>query len=66
MLTMKKRSGYLFAIFPIVLTLGIYIVFYERIATKPANAGFWMILALGMSIGIAITRIVQIQKEKNV
>ena len=63
---MKKRTGYLLAIYPVLITLSIYIVFYDRIATNPSSAGFWMILALGMSIGVSFVRIVQLLKEKSV
>lgn len=62
---MKRRTGYLLATYPVLITLAIYIVFYERIAINPSNAGFWMILALGMSLGVTITRIAQMLKEKN-
>ena len=65
---MKKRKGILFALFPVVITLSLYVVFYPRIASKPGNAGFWLILALGMSIGIALTRLIQwpgIEKTDN-
>lgn len=61
---MKKRTGYLLAIYPVLITLGIYLVFYQRIETNPTSAGFWMILAFGMSLGVALTRIVQLLKEK--
>jgi len=62
---MKKRTGYLLALYPVLITLSIYIVFYSRITANPSNAGFWMILALGMSIGVSFVRIVQLLKEKN-
>jgi hypothetical protein len=60
---MKKSTGYLLAIVPVMITLSIYVVFYERIVTNPSNAGFWMILALGMSIGVAFTRVAQLLKK---
>ena len=40
---------------PLVITLSLYLVFYTRIECKPSHAGFWLILALGASIGVAIT-----------
>jgi hypothetical protein len=61
---MKKSTSYLLVIVPVIITLSIYIVFYSRIVTNPSNAGFWMILALGMSLGVALTRIIQMNKEK--
>jgi hypothetical protein len=38
------------------------VVFYSRITCKPSQAGFWLILALGMSIGVALTRIFEMSK----
>jgi len=50
----------------LVFTICLYVVFYERIACKPNHAGFWLILALGMSIGVALTRFIQWPRiEKN-
>jgi hypothetical protein len=31
------------------------LVFSERISSKPTEAGFWMILVFGISLGVAIT-----------
>jgi magnesium-transporting ATPase (P-type) len=56
---MKKRKGIWFILFPVVLTTCLYIVFYSRIESKPSNAGFWFIILLGMSIGVALTRFFQ-------
>jgi hypothetical protein len=53
---MKKRKGKLFFLFPVVITLSLFVVFYSRIECKPTDAGFWFIIALGMSIGVALTR----------
>jgi hypothetical protein len=53
---MKKGKGILFVLFPVVITLGLCVVFYSRIECKPSDAGFWFILALGMSLGVAFTR----------
>jgi|AMQJ01.1.fsa_nt_gi hypothetical protein len=52
---MKKGKAIVFVL-PIII-LSTYIVFYDTIETKPDNAGFWMILALGISIGALICRI---------
>lgn len=60
---MKKRNGFLLAIFPVIITCSLYLVFYSRIEVNPSNAGFWIILALGMSIGVAFTRLAQMLKE---
>jgi len=61
---MKKRDGLWFIFTPVVITTCMYIVFYSRIGIKPSNAGFWLILAMGMSIGAALTRIIQWSKTK--
>jgi ABC-type Mn2+/Zn2+ transport system permease subunit len=59
---MKKGKGILFVLFPVVITLGLCVVFYSRIECKPSDAGFWFILALGMSLGVAFTRFAQWSK----
>jgi hypothetical protein len=56
---MKKRNGVISALIPLVITLSMYLVFYTKIECKPAHAGFWLILALGASIGVAIARFSQ-------
>jgi hypothetical protein len=53
---MKKRNEIIFMLMPLVITLCLYLVFYDRIECKPNHAGFWLILALGASIGVSITR----------
>ncbi len=54
---MKKRNEIIYALLPLVITLSLYLVFYDRIECKPNHAGFWLILALGASIGVVITRL---------
>lgn len=61
---MKKKNLFGIVISPVIITLFILIVFSERIATKPSDAGFWMILAFGMSLGVALTRFLMYYKEK--
>ena len=56
---MKKRNGVISALIPLVITLSMYLVFYTKIECKPNHAGFWLILALGASIGVAIARFSQ-------
>jgi hypothetical protein len=56
---MKKRKGMKAAIIPLITTIVLYVVFFSRIECKPNHAGFWFILALGMSIGVALTRFIQ-------
>ena len=55
---MKKRKGLLPVLLPVILTTCLYVVFYSSIESKPSDAGFWFILVLGMSIGVALTRII--------
>jgi hypothetical protein len=59
---MKKNNGVMIALLPVVITLSLFLVFYSRIQCKPGDAGFWFILALGMSIGVALTRFSQMSK----
>ena len=59
---MKKSKGLIFVLLPLVITLSLFVVFYSRIECKPSDAGFWFILALGMSIGVALTRFSQMSK----
>ena len=55
---MKKRKG-IWVIVPVIITLSLYLVFYSEIASKPTDAGFWIILALGISIGVVLTRLLK-------
>lgn len=61
---MKNREGILFALIPLIITIALYIVFYSRIESKPDHVGFWFILVLGISIGVAFTRFIQWYKNK--
>jgi len=54
---MKRRNAIISALVPLVITISLYLVFYDRIECKPNHAGFWLILALGASIGVAIVRL---------
>jgi len=62
---MKKRKGVLTALLPLVFTISLYLVFYSRIESKPNHVGFWFILVLGMSMGVALTRLILWSKEKD-
>jgi hypothetical protein len=53
---MKKKQAIWYVFLPVLFTVGLYLVFYTEIKYTPSNAGFWLILAMGMSIGAAITR----------
>jgi hypothetical protein len=59
---MKNRNKIVFAFSPLALTICLYLVFYSRIESKPNHPGFWFILALGMSLGIVMTRFSQWSK----
>jgi len=61
---MKNRKGIQFAFLPLVITICLYVVFYSRIETKPSDAGFWLIFALGASVGVAITRFFEWSDKK--
>lgn len=63
---MKNRKGLLPALLPLVITISLYLVFYSRIESRPNHVGFWFILALGMSLGIVLTRLIQWLKEKDI
>ena len=39
----------------VIITFSMLLVFSERISSKPTEAGFWMILVFGISLGVAIT-----------
>jgi len=54
---MKRRNATIAALVPLVTTLSMYLVFYDKVACKPDQAGFWLILALGASAGVAIARL---------
>jgi hypothetical protein len=56
---MKKRNDIISALIPLAITLSLYLVFYSRIECKPSHAGFWLILALGASVGVLIARLSQ-------
>ncbi len=62
---MTKRKGLSTVLLPMVITISLFLVFYSRIESKPNHAGFWLILALGMSLGVALTRFFQWLKEKD-
>ena len=62
---MKNRKGLLTALLPLVITISLYLVFYSRIESKPNHVGFWFILVLGMSLGVALTRFILWSKGKD-
>lgn len=40
-----------------IIVLSMYLVFYSEIDSSPNEAGFWFILALGMSISAVICKL---------
>jgi hypothetical protein len=52
----KGQSYPLIGVFiSVIVTFSMLLVFSERISSKPTEAGFWMILVFGVSLGAAIT-----------
>ena len=62
---MRKRNNIFGSIAPVLIVFALYMVFYDKITSKPSDAGFWLILALGMSLGAAITKLLHNSKNKN-
>jgi len=62
---MKNKKELLTALLPLVITISLYLVFYSRIESKPNHVGFWFILVLGMSLGVALTRFILWSKGKD-
>ena len=49
----------------VIVTFSMLLVFSERISSKPTEAGFWMILVFGVSLGVALTVIImQVANKK--
>ncbi|MGD0342135.1 MAG: hypothetical protein ABSA76_10590 [Bacteroidales bacterium] len=62
---MKERKGRQASLVLLIMTICLYVVFYSRIECRPNHAGFWIILIMGISFGIALTRFVQWFKESD-
>jgi membrane protein CcdC involved in cytochrome C biogenesis len=62
---MKKRKSFWIVIALMLTTLSVYLSFYSKIETKPSDAGFWIILALGMIIGVSFRMFFQLIFQKN-
>ena len=61
---MKKKSILIEALVIILGPIGGYIGYYPSITCKPTQAGFWFIIALGISIGVVLTQVAQRISEK--
>jgi hypothetical protein len=62
---MKKRNEGVAVFIPLVITISLYVVFNSRIECKPNSAGFWLVLVLGMSIGVTLVSMFQLLKAKD-
>lgn len=60
----ENRKSILYPFLPVIITFSLYLVFYSEIGISPAHAGFWLVLAMGMSIGIVLCRLIQRSKDK--
>ena len=56
---MKKKSMIIEALIIIIGPIGGFIGYYPNITCKPTQAGFWFIIALGISVGVVFTQIAQ-------
>jgi hypothetical protein len=62
---MRNTKGILSVLIPVVITISLFVVFYSRIESKPNHPGFWFIFAMGMSVGVALTRILKSSNDNN-
>ncbi|MBE9509680.1 MAG: hypothetical protein IMY71_02280 [Bacteroidetes bacterium] len=61
---MRNRKSILYPFLPVIITFCLYLVFYSEIEISPARAGFWLVLAMGMSVGVVLCRLIQWPKDK--
>jgi hypothetical protein len=52
-------------IIPLFIPFMVYMVFYDKITIKPSEAGFWMIITMGIAIGVLITRLFAWKQDQN-
>jgi uncharacterized membrane protein len=68
-MSMEKNKGQRYplvgAFISVIITFSMLLVFGERISSKPTEAGFWMILVFGVSLGVAITMTMMRAFNKN-
>lgn len=60
---MKKVIGMQYPLVVLVITIALYLVFYSKIGCKPSHAGFWLILAMGMALGVTLAAFFQWLKD---
>ena len=51
---MSKRRAKGVVYMPLAITAAMFVVFNDRINCQANEAGFWLILALGISIGVIL------------
>ena len=61
---MKKKNLASEILIILIAPLGAYIGFYQNISCTPGQAGFWIVLTLGMSIGVALVMFFQHLRQK--
>lgn len=61
---MKRKNVILRSIAVVIMTLSMLLVFSEKIASKPSEAGFWLIFVFGMSVGVALVQIIYYYRQK--
>jgi Na+-translocating ferredoxin:NAD+ oxidoreductase RnfE subunit len=62
----KGQNNPLITVFiPVIVTFSMLLGFSDSISSKPSEAGFWMILIFGVSLGVAITVTIMQVSNKN-
>lgn len=54
---MRNKKAFRIALVQFVIIVSVYLVFYPKIDTKPNDADFWFILAIGMSLGVVLAHL---------
>lgn len=52
-----QRNQLVGAFIAVIVMFSMLLIFSERISSKPTEAGFWIVLVFGVSLGVAITLI---------
>lgn len=61
---MRKRNPVIIMLVVVIITLSNLVVFSDSIASKPSDAGFWLIFAFGMAVGVAVKGIISLIWKK--